>query len=95
MLNKFPQESLKGPKVASPWNDNLFKVNESSKLLTESEKETFHTTVAQGLFLCKRARPDISPAIAFLSTRVKKPNREDWIKLARMMKWLQQTAKDV
>jgi hypothetical protein len=51
--------------------------------------------VAQGLFLCKRARPDISPAIAFLTMRVKNPDEEDWEKLVRMMKFLKYLRKDV
>jgi hypothetical protein len=56
--------------------------------------ELFHTVTAQGLFACKRARPDISPAIAYLATRVRAPNQDDWDKLVRMMKYLQQTSKD-
>ena len=47
--------------------------------------------VAKGLFLCKRARPDIQPTIAVLSTRVKSPNESDWRKLVRMMEYLNGT----
>ena len=94
MLEAFPQECLQGTKVASPWSDNLFKVSQHSVQLPQEGKEQFHTTVAQGLFLCKRARPDICPAIAFLTTWVNKPTVEDWSKLVRMMKFLQQTKKD-
>ena len=54
----------------------------------------FHTVTAQGLFLCKRARPDICPAIAYLTTHVNAPNEDDWSKLSRMMKFLKQTVKD-
>ena len=53
----------------------------SGKPLTGEKAETFHTMVAKGLFLCKRARPDIQPVIAVLSTRVKSPNESDWKKL--------------
>ena len=94
MLKSFPQEHLQGAKVASPWNENLFKVNEHSKPLSTEMQKQFHTTTAQGLFACKRARPDISPAIAYLTTRVRFPNQDDWDKLVRMMKYLQQTSKD-
>ena len=83
MLSSFPQSELAGAKVASPWNENLFKVNEKSPKLSKEVAEQFHTTTAQGLFLCKRARPDISPAIAYLTTRVKSPNQDDWDKLVR------------
>ena len=95
MLDSYLQEGLQGGKpVASPWNENLFKVHDKSPKLTPEGKEQFHTTVAQGLFLCKQARPDISPAIAYLTTRVLEPNKDDWLKLNRMMRWLNQTKED-
>jgi hypothetical protein len=53
-----------------------------------------HTMAAKGLFLCKRARPDIQPTIAVLCTRVKEPNQSDWTKLVRMMRFLNGTRKD-
>mgnify|MGYP005863156433 CR=1 FL=1 len=81
--------------VASPWNENLFKVQKQSPALPQQQAELFHTVTAQGLFLTKRARPDIAPAIAYLTTRVKAPNRDDWDKLIRMMRFLQQTQEDV
>jgi hypothetical protein len=40
------------------------------------------------LFLCKQARPDIQPTIAVLCTWVKGPNKYDWHKLIRVMKYL-------
>ncbi len=43
------------------------------------------------MFLCKRARPDLQPTIPFLCTRVKEPDIDDWKKLLRMLKYLQQT----
>ena len=59
MVEKFPQEELTGMKVPSHWNDNLFEVHKKSPLLELSKAELFHTFMAQGLFACKRARPDI------------------------------------
>jgi hypothetical protein len=55
--------------------------------------EAHHTMVAKGLFLCKRARPNIQPTIAILCTRVKDPNEVDWGKLVRMMMYLNGTRK--
>jgi hypothetical protein len=94
MLDGFPKEMIE-KKSKTPWNDDLFKVDEKSPRLSGAESELFHTVVAQGLFVCKRARPDISPAIAFLSTRVRAPTQEDWLKLVRLMKFLKGTVKDV
>ena len=51
--------------------------------------------MAKALFLCKRARPDIQPAIAFLTTRVKSPDQQDWFKLVKMMCYLNSTQNDV
>ena len=39
----------------------------------------------------KQSRADIHTAIAFLTTRVKQPDTDDWKKLIRLMKYLQQT----
>ena len=94
MVEQFPQEFLKGAKVASPWNENLFKVQTESPALDADMAKRFHTVTAQGLFLCKRGRPDIAPAIAYLTTRVQKPNYDDWGKLCRLMKFLNQTVDD-
>jgi hypothetical protein len=44
--------------------------------------------VANALILCKQARPDIKPTIAVLCMRVKGPNKTDWAKLVRLMKYL-------
>jgi hypothetical protein len=40
------------------------------------------------LFAAKRARPDIQTAIAFLCTRVKAPDVDDYKKLSRVVKYL-------
>jgi hypothetical protein len=79
----------------TPWTENLFKVDTNSPGLSKSRREEFHTFVAKGLFLCKRARQDIQPAISFLSTRVKDPTQDDWNKLKRMIGFLEKTKEDV
>ena len=47
--------------------------------------------VANALFACKRARPDIKLVVAFLSTRVRAPDKDDWKKLVHMLKYLNGT----
>jgi len=49
----------------------------------------------KGMFFCKRVRPDIQPAIAFLITRVQEPNANDWNKLIRLLSYLRDTAHEV
>jgi hypothetical protein len=85
MISEFPQENLKGASVTSPWSENLFQVNEASPLLTKNMAAQFHKSTAHGLFLSKRGRPDISPVIPYLTTTVKNPNQDDWMKLRKMM----------
>jgi hypothetical protein len=92
MLSDFPIKFKKTDKAASPAGNSLFNEGQGKKLKT-TRAEIYHTTVAKGLFLCKRARPDIQPTIAVLCTRVKGPNEADWQKLIRMMKYLNGTKK--
>ena len=61
MVKEFPQENLKGASVASPWNENLFKVQHDSAHLEKEQAELFHTVTVQGLFFCKCGHPDIAP----------------------------------
>jgi hypothetical protein len=58
-----------------------------SKLLPEKAVE-FHNLVAKALYATKQARPDTCTAIAFLTTRVQAPDKDDWNKLTHLMKHL-------
>ena len=69
---------------------NLFVVNEECESLKEEQQEMFHLCVAKALYFAKQARPGILPCISFLTKRVKKPNKNDWEKLAHMIKYLSQ-----
>jgi hypothetical protein len=68
----------------------LFSEGKGAKL-DKDRAEEFHTTVAKGLFLCKRARPDIQPPISVLCTRVKEPTESDWQKLIQLLEFLNAT----
>ena len=57
----------KGETAATPAGEDLFgQKSINDKKLEKDKAEAFHTTTAQGLFLTKRARPDIHIGIAFL-----------------------------
>jgi hypothetical protein len=47
--------------------------------------------VAQLLFLRTCACRDIQPVTAFLLTRVKRPDKDDWGKLKRLLQYLKGT----
>jgi hypothetical protein len=51
----------------------------------------FHHTTAQLLFMATRACQDIQTTVAFLITRVKKPDKDDWGKLKRVLQYLNGT----
>jgi hypothetical protein len=72
----------------SPAAEHLFEVDTQRSKLQDEKKETFHTTVAKLLFLSKRARPDILPAVSFLCTRTQAPDEDDWKKLTRVIRYL-------
>ena len=86
MIEPFPHEIKPNDMAATPASDDLFMVKSGkrSKPLNQNKKEAFHTTVAQGLFPCKRARADLQPMIAWLCSRVKRvknPVEFKWNKL--------------
>jgi hypothetical protein len=71
-----------------PAPDNLFMVNEDCEKLLEDMATDFHTIVAKTLYVTKRARPDTCLSIAFLTTRVRAPDIDDWEKLHHLMEYL-------
>ena len=92
MIEDFPEELRKA--AETPATEKLLDIGKG-KLLSDERREAYHTSVAKGLFVCKRARPDIQPTIAVLSTRVKGPTSSDWDKLLRMMQYLKGTSEFV
>ena len=47
--------------------------------------------MAQLLYVMKRARPDLAPAVPFLTTRVCDPTDDDWLKLRHVIEYLTAT----
>jgi len=79
--------------VKTPASYNLFRVmkeNEAS-YLKQDKSSTFHSTTAKLLFLTKWGRPDILLAVSFLTTRVKRPDMDDWKKMMRVLGYLKET----
>jgi hypothetical protein len=59
-----------------------------AKFLPEKQAQAFHHTVAQLLFLCKQTHCDIQTVVSFLTTRVKRPDKDNWGKLKRVLRYL-------
>ena len=90
-IDSFPEE-LMGTS-ATPAADHLFQVRTptEAKPLPEEQSVAFHHITALLLFICCRVRRDIQTAVAFLTTRVKQPDEDDWGKLKRVLKYLKGT----
>eukprot|EP00804_Cyclotella_cryptica_P005436 CCRYP_002972-RA/>CCRYP_002972-RA protein AED:0.12 eAED:0.12 QI:0/-1/0/1/-1/1/1/0/299 len=91
IIDEFPEAIEKVS--PTPHSDSLFTVEEEDveKLLCEEKAMQFHRTTAQLLFLSTRAMKDIQTAVSFLTTRVKHPTEQDWIKLRRVLQYLHGT----
>ena len=74
-----------------PANGDLFDIDANSPLLSNSDKEIFHTKVAQLLYLAKRARLDLLTAVSHLAGRVSCPNEDERKKLDRVLSYLVNT----
>jgi hypothetical protein len=89
MLSELPDDLSEGVAPTQASNHHLFNVsNENVVLLDIKSSEIHHHNVVKVLFLCKHARPDLQTAIAFLCTRVKATNTDDYKTLHRVMKYV-------
>jgi hypothetical protein len=91
MVNDFHAFDESDKTALTPAAEHLFQVRDDAPKLSEKLARVFHNFAARGLFATKRARPDIHTAIAFLTTRVREPDEDDWKKLRRMMRYLRGT----
>ena len=81
VLKNFPEEITETPET--PAASILFYVRDDNKreLLNETRSQGFHHALAQLLFTGIRFRNDAQTAIAFLTTRVRKPDENGRKKL--------------
>ena len=79
--------------ASSPAAGHLFKVRDNVEKLSKHKAEMFHNMVARGSFVTKRSRGDVHATMSFLCTRVQASDADDWKKLVRLMKCVQQTIK--
>ncbi len=89
IIKEFPEE-IKG-KLATPAKDHLFKVREYGQKLDDEMADAFHHTVYQLLFATNLAHRDIQTAVSFLTTRVQAPDKDDWVKIKQILKYLNGT----
>ena len=90
ILGEVDSKLMSGSSVTSAAS-HLFRVDVNSVKLNRKEADPFHRNVARLLFLSKRARPDLKPAVVFLYTRVQSSDVDDNNKLGRVMGHLRET----
>ena len=78
-------------KANTPAIEFIFKVDNELRLVDDSRAKVLHTFVAKALFATKRYLTDIHTVVAFFTTRVRGPNKDDWKKLIRLMQCLRNT----
>ena len=71
-------------RIATAAPDDLFKVDEDAVKLEQAAAKSFHNITAKAIYVTKRA-------IAFLTTRVKEPDIDDWRKLRHLIEYLRAT----
>ena len=81
----------KRQRIATAAPEDLFKVNDDAVKLDKEKAKVFHSIVAMILYIVKRARPDAALANAFLTTRVREPDEDDWRKLEHLITYLRST----
>ena len=74
--------------TVTPTTDMLFKIKHDAVLLCLDRAKIFHNFIARALFAAKCVCPDILMAVAFLTTCVTAPDKDDWSKLTHMMCYL-------
>ncbi len=88
---KIKYRKMSGEPSAAP--SNLFMMDEDSVKLPEKQKAAFHNVVAKALYVAKRAWPDMAVSVSFLTTRVRCPDVQDWVRLRHLVEFLQSTFK--
>jgi hypothetical protein len=92
ILTAFDKAEPKGgDNKTSAAPDSLFKVDRSCEKLKQDKAVEFHNLVANTLYSTKRVRPDTCTAIAFLTTRVRAPDKDNWNKLVHLMRYIRGT----
>jgi hypothetical protein len=88
VIHEFPK-AITGT-ATSPVADHLFDVRYDQERfpLEEGRAITFHHSMAHLIFACTRSRKDIQTAMAFLTTRVRSLDEDDWEKLKRVLKYI-------
>ena len=76
VITEFPAK-LSNLIQESPNSPKLFEIRKEVKDLDTENAEIFHRLAAQLFYTSKRSRPDLAPAVPFLTTTISKPTADD------------------
>jgi hypothetical protein len=91
LLEECPDELLKAGTATTPAANHTSNINPNATKLDKEKAEIFHHLVAKLLYLSKRTWPNIQFPVAFLTTRVCKPDIDDWKKLGHCLCYLKRS----
>lgn len=92
LIKERPDDLMKGTSTTAATSHMLAVDANCEKLDTETATLYHHLTAKILYFLAKPTRPDLLPAVSFISTRVLAPDRDDWKKLGRCLRYLRDNA---
>jgi hypothetical protein len=87
LIKECPDNLMKGTST-TPAPAHLFAVDRDCEKPKDDERVIFHHLTAKILYLAKKTRPDLLTAVSFLSTRMLAPDKDDWKKLGRCLRYL-------
>ena len=74
-----------------PAAKHLFTTHPDAPKISLQAQEIFHHLTMQLMYLSQRGRTDIRTAVEFLSSRVANPDQDDYMKLGKVVKYLENT----
>ena len=88
-IDEFGERCL--PKSPTPAGPNILQIDPTSARLDTHRADVLHSIVAKMLWVRPRSRLDIAFTISFMCTRVGCSTEEDWVKLRRLMGYINNT----
>ena len=76
--------------VETPAANHLFTEREYGYTLTGTQDDLFRNLVAKIFFVSFRSRPNLKTALAFLTTRVRNTDRDEYKKLTRIIRYIRE-----
>lgn len=69
----------------------MFELRKDAKDQDPENAKVFHRSVAQLLNISKRSRPDMAPAVGFLTTRGCNPSEDGWKNLRMVIEYIKES----